>query len=70
MPNAATEAASSIPETAMTIVGIPLATPYPLVLNRKRHGTTTAGDTAPIIPLYLIEKIYIKYWYNFIKCII
>ena len=38
-----------MPATAMIKVGIPLATPYPLVLSLKRHGTTTAGDTAAIM---------------------
>lgn len=28
---------------------MPLATPYPLVRNRNKHGTTTAGDTAAMI---------------------
>lgn len=46
-----TEAASSIPATAMINVGIPLATPYPFDRRRKRQGTTTAGDTAAIIDL-------------------
>lgn len=49
IPNIATLAASSIPATANTRVGIPFATPYPLDLNLKRHGTTTAGETAAII---------------------
>lgn len=66
MPNAATEKASSIPATAIIKVGIPLAAPYPLVRNRKRHGTTTAGDTAPIIVLHVTEQIH----NSFIKCFI
>lgn len=50
-PKAMTEAASSIPATAMINVGIPLATPYPFDLNRNRDGTTMAGDTAANIDL-------------------
>lgn len=46
IPNAATDTASSIPETAIMSVGMPLATPYPFILSLKRHETTTAGDTA------------------------
>lgn len=49
MPKIATLAASSIPATANTRVGIPFATPYPLDRNLKRHGTTTAGETAAMI---------------------
>lgn len=48
IPKIATDVASSIPDTAIMSVGIPFATPYPLALNRKRHETTTAGDTAAI----------------------
>lgn len=48
MPKAATDAASSTPDIAIIIVGIPFATPYPFDLNRKRHGTITAGETAAI----------------------
>lgn len=48
IPKPATDAASQIPDTAIMSVGIPLATPYPFVRKRKRHGTTTAGDTAAV----------------------
>lgn len=48
IPNAATDAASSTPDIAIIIVGIPLATPYPFDLKRKRQGTITAGETAAI----------------------
>lgn len=49
IPNTATLAASSTPETASTSVGIPFETPYPFPRNLNRHGTITAGDTAAII---------------------
>lgn len=46
IPKTATETASSMPAMAIINVGMPLATPYPFVRSRKRHGTTTAGETA------------------------
>lgn len=46
IPKTATLAASSIPETASTSVGMPFDTPKPFARRRNRHGTTTAGETA------------------------
>ena len=37
---------SSAEQAAMTRVGIPLATPYPLEDRLIKHGMITAGDTA------------------------
>jgi hypothetical protein len=42
---------SSKVAAAMTNVGIPLDFPYPLSCRLKRHGITTAGDTAAITAL-------------------
>lgn len=49
MPNMATDAASSMPDIDTISVGMPLATPYPFVRKRNKHGTITAGLTAAII---------------------
>jgi hypothetical protein len=51
IPKAATDIASSMPDTAMMSVGMPFATPYPFFRSLKRHDTTTAGDTAAMTDL-------------------
>jgi hypothetical protein len=51
IPKMATDAASSMPDTAMMSVGMPFATPYPFCRSLKRHDTTTAGDTAAMTDL-------------------
>jgi hypothetical protein len=51
MPKMATDAASSMPDTAMISVGIPFATPYPFFRSLNRQDTTTAGDTAAMTDL-------------------
>lgn len=48
MPKTTAEAASSIPDTAIIKVGIPVVTPYPLARNRKRQDIIIAGETAAI----------------------
>lgn len=40
---------SSKLEAAIRLVGIPLATPYPLSCKIMQEGTSTAGLTAPIV---------------------
>jgi len=46
MENALIARTSSIEAAAITKVGIPLVTPYPLSDSERREGTTTAGETA------------------------
>lgn len=44
---------------------MPFATPYPLVRNRKRQGTITAGETAATIDPSKKKSIDEQIWQHF-----
>ena len=57
-PNRLMASTSSHEEAAITSVGIPASTPYPLICKFSMDGTTTAGETAP--KMKLLYKINSK----------